>query len=84
MFERMFRPGPVSNRPRARYGFGWYLESFQGENLQWHSGTTCGFSTHFTRLPKRQLALVVLANRQRVPLRGVVHRLASTSLEREA
>lgn len=45
------------------YGFGWFLDPYQGRSRMWHYGSTMGFSTAIERFPEEQLTIVVLANR---------------------
>jgi CubicO group peptidase (beta-lactamase class C family) len=47
----------------AGYGFGWFLDSYQGHQREWHGGETIGFRTAIQRFPKDQLTIVVLSNR---------------------
>jgi CubicO group peptidase (beta-lactamase class C family) len=53
------RPGkPVS------YGFGWFLDPYQGHPRTWHTGTTMGFRTVIERFPKSDdLTVIILCNR---------------------
>lgn len=56
--EDNLNPGrPVS------YGFGWFLDSYDGRPRMWHSGTTVGFRTAIERFTGDQLSIVVLCNR---------------------
>ncbi|MBS1857569.1 MAG: beta-lactamase family protein [Acidobacteria bacterium] len=45
------------------YGYGWFLDPFQGRACMWHTGTTTGFRTFIARLPKEKITVVILANR---------------------
>ena len=45
------------------YGFGWFLDPYQGRPRMWHSGTTIGFRTVIERLTSRRLTIVILCNR---------------------
>jgi CubicO group peptidase (beta-lactamase class C family) len=45
------------------YGFGWFLDSYQGRSRMWHSGTTQGFRTAIQRFPAEKLTVIVLSNR---------------------
>jgi CubicO group peptidase (beta-lactamase class C family) len=45
------------------YGFGWFLDPFQGRPFMWHTGTTTGFRTFIGHLPKEKITVVILANR---------------------
>jgi len=45
------------------YGFGWFLDPYQGRSRMWHSGTTQGFRTAIQRFPTEKLTVIVLSNR---------------------
>jgi CubicO group peptidase (beta-lactamase class C family) len=56
--EDNLAPGkPVS------YGFGWFLDPYQGRARMWHTGTTTGFRTVIERFPDQKLTVVILSNR---------------------
>ena len=45
------------------YGFGWFLDPYQGHKRMSHDGNTIGFRTTIQRFPGDQLTVIVLANR---------------------
>ena len=45
------------------YGFGWFLDPFQGRERMWHSGSTTGFRTVIERFGHDHLSVIILANR---------------------
>jgi CubicO group peptidase (beta-lactamase class C family) len=45
------------------YGFGWFLDPYQGHKRMWHDGETMGFRSTIQRFPDDQLTIIVLANR---------------------
>jgi CubicO group peptidase (beta-lactamase class C family) len=56
--------GPVGpdGKP-ADYGFGWFLNGWQGRPRMWHYGETAGFRTAIQRFTADELTVIVLANR---------------------
>ena len=46
------------------YGEGWFLSTYQGQKLVWHTGGWPGFVTRVTMVPKLHLGVVVLTNMQ--------------------
>jgi CubicO group peptidase (beta-lactamase class C family) len=46
-----------------RYGFGWFLDPYQGHKRMSHDGETIGFRTTIQRFPDADLTIIVLANR---------------------
>jgi CubicO group peptidase (beta-lactamase class C family) len=45
------------------YGFGWFLDAFEGRARMWHTGSTMGFRTVIERFTADHLTVVVLCNR---------------------
>ena len=46
------------------YGFGWFLDPYQGRRRMWHTGTTMGFRTVIERFTEGEgLTVIVLCNR---------------------
>jgi CubicO group peptidase (beta-lactamase class C family) len=45
------------------YGFGWFLDAYQGRPRMWHAGSTQGFRTVIQRFPAEKLTVIVLGNR---------------------
>lgn len=47
----------------AAYGFGWFLDSWNGHSRMWHYGKTVGFRTAIQRFTDDRLTVIVLCNR---------------------
>jgi CubicO group peptidase (beta-lactamase class C family) len=45
------------------YGFGWFLDPYQGRARMWHSGSTIGFRSVIDRFTDENLTIVILSNR---------------------
>ena len=46
------------------YGFGWFLNPYQGHPRMWHTGSTIGFGTVIERFTEGDgLTIVILCNR---------------------
>ena len=73
--NQIFTPGPQSENPGSRYGFGWYIGEYRGLKEIWHSGTTRGFSTRIVRYPEKQFTVIILANRNEAHLSEIPHRI---------
>ncbi len=69
--EDNLHPGqPVS------YGFGWFLDPFEGRARMWHTGSTMGFRTVIERFGEEGLTIVVLCNRMDLDAEGLALRVA--------
>jgi len=55
-------PGVDPGKPAA-YGFGWFLDPYNGRERVWHEGSTRGFGTVIERFTAERLTIVVLCNR---------------------
>jgi CubicO group peptidase (beta-lactamase class C family) len=45
------------------YGFGWFLDPYQGHQRMWHTGGTMGFYTVIERFLHDHLTVIILSNR---------------------
>jgi CubicO group peptidase (beta-lactamase class C family) len=58
--------GALPKMPSGRevsYGFGWFLDPYEGHKRMAHDGETVGFRTTIQRFPDDKLTVIVLANR---------------------
>jgi CubicO group peptidase (beta-lactamase class C family) len=69
---RVTGKGPVGpdGKP-ADYGFGWFLNGWQGRPRMWHYGETSGFRTSIQRFTSDGLTVIVLANRADIDAPGL-------------
>jgi len=56
-------PATVRSGKTLSYGFGWFLDPYQGHRRMYHDGETIGFLTTIQRFPDDNLTVIVLANR---------------------
>jgi CubicO group peptidase (beta-lactamase class C family) len=56
-------PAKFPDGPALSYGFGWFLDPYQGHKRMSHDGSTIGFRTTIQRFPEDELTIIVLANR---------------------
>ena len=68
-------------RPVA-YGFGWFLDTWQGRKRAWHHGETMGFRSIVERFPADGVSVVVLANRGDIDLKSLALQIADGELGR--
>ncbi len=59
------QPGDDNLNPGkpVSYGFGWFLDAYNGRARMWHSGSTQGFRTVIERFTKENLTIIILCNR---------------------
>lgn len=64
LVAKLFTPAKSPAGAVLPYAFGWYVQQYRGETLQWHSGwdEEAGYSALLVRIPERKLALILLAN----------------------
>jgi CubicO group peptidase (beta-lactamase class C family) len=65
----------VDGKP-VSYGFGWYLNGWQGRARMWLMGETRGFRTAIMRFTGDDLTVIVLGNRADLDARGLALRAA--------
>lgn len=62
------------------YGFGWRIDSYDGERRYHHSGSTSGFRNFIQRFPDKRLTVVVLTNRAGPDVQPLAERVADLYL----
>lgn len=65
----------------AAYGFGWFLNPWQGHVRMWHYGETVGFRTAIQRFPDEGLTVIVLCNRADLDARALALKAAEFYLD---
>lgn len=54
--------GEQAGQP-VSYGFGWFVDPYNGRARMWHAGDTSGFHTVIERFTRENLTIVILCNR---------------------
>lgn len=65
--DEAFNPKVQAEIPDVYYGYGWRIDSFRNMKRIYHTGSTCGFSNAFVRVPKLNLSVIVLMNQRDLP-----------------
>jgi CubicO group peptidase (beta-lactamase class C family) len=73
-----------SEPPMVYYGFGWFLEPYQGHARNAHDGGTMGFRTTIQRFVNDQFTIVVLSNRTDLNPEELALKTADLELEQIA
>ncbi len=60
-YDMMYDPPEIDGKSTG-YGFGWRVQTYQGETRYHHTGTTRGFSLCLQRYPERNAAVIVMIN----------------------
>jgi CubicO group peptidase (beta-lactamase class C family) len=63
------------------YGFGWFLDPYEGHRRMWHTGSTMGFRTVIERFLGENLSIIVLANRTDLDAEKLALQVADLLLE---
>ena len=72
---------PLGGKPAA-YGFGWFLDPYQGHPRMWHYGDTVGFKSAIQRFPQDGLTVIVLCDRSDLDAPALALRVADVLLNR--
>jgi len=75
--EQMWRPVRLNNGQPAKYGFGWFIESYEGHRNIGHGGSTSGFSASIQRFPDDGLAVILLTNTDEQVATRMARKIAS-------
>ena len=81
-FGQMTAPGRLANGKETRYGFGCFLESFEGGTVVRHGGGIPGFVSELAWFREMDLTVVVLSNSNRGRPREVARKIAGLFSEK--
>jgi CubicO group peptidase (beta-lactamase class C family) len=73
-------PAKAPDGKPVGYGFGWFLDPYQGHKRMSHDGSTIGFRTTIQRFPGDHLTIIVLANRTDIDPEQLALRVADLYL----
>jgi CubicO group peptidase (beta-lactamase class C family) len=76
-------PAKLHSGKTLSYGFGWFLDPYQGHRRMYHDGETIGFLTTIQRFPDDNLTVIVLANRTDVDPQALALKVADLCLEKK-
>jgi CubicO group peptidase (beta-lactamase class C family) len=85
--EPHWASGPGDTDPQAgkpvSYGFGWFLDAYNGHARIWHFGDTMGFKTAIERFEEHSVTIILLANRSDLDAEQLASRLAELYIAAE-
>ena len=80
--DEAFKPAVLNDGSESRYGFGFELDPYNGEELIAHSGAWLAFSSEYMRFPQRHLSIIVLLNENSGEgAEGLGHKIADIYLK---
>ena len=74
-------PAKFHSGKTLSYGFGWFLDPYQGHRRMFHDGETIGFLTTIQRFPDDKLTVIVLVNRTDVDPQALALKVADLYFE---
>jgi len=75
-FARAFEKGITTTGEEFDYGFGWRLDPYKNHYRPYHTGSTCGFSNIYMKLPDYNLTIIVLINIRDYDAKGYAEKIA--------
>ncbi len=61
----MWQPTELPDGQITRYGYGWFVNPYDGLNRQYHGGQVAGFVAQFARFPEHEFSIILFMNRYR-------------------
>lgn len=61
-YKAVFTPHVLTDRNKAHYGYGWFIDSYRGEPRTYHNGDTRGFRLTSHRFPNRRATVLIQLN----------------------
>jgi len=62
--SRMVTANRLQNGTLTKYGYGWFIDDFEGQRRISHTGSTIGQKHSIAIFPERKLAILILTNRE--------------------
>jgi CubicO group peptidase (beta-lactamase class C family) len=62
--SRMVTANRLQNGTLTKYGYGWFIDNFEGQRRISHTGSTIGQKHCIAIFPERKLAILILTNRE--------------------
>ena len=62
--QQMLTPGRLNDNRPISYGFGWFIDKFDGRNRISHTGSTIGQKHAIAFFPEEQFGVLILTNRE--------------------
>ena len=78
--ERALTPFTLNNGDSIEYGYGWFLERFQGAKMAYHGGVINGFYSYVSFVPKTKTLTVSLANCECIPFNYIGRKITAYAL----
>jgi len=77
----MLTPNRLSNGSLTRYGYGWFIDEFEGHRRVSHTGSTIGQKHAIAVFPDKKKAVLILTNRENSAPWLIVDRIAKIILD---
>lgn len=71
----------LNDGSKTNYGYGWYLDPYEGMARQYHGGSTMGFRNVLMRFPDQHLTIIILTNRNEGEPATIAERIAKVYAE---
>jgi CubicO group peptidase (beta-lactamase class C family) len=63
-WQKIFTPFKTPKGKTLQYGLGWFVKTYKGVRIVWHTGWWYGYSALFIKIPEKDLTFILLANSQ--------------------
>jgi CubicO group peptidase (beta-lactamase class C family) len=81
VFQLMQKPASLTDGRPINYGFGLFLNHFQGLEEISHSGATAGYRAWLGRIPSPGLSIAIICNAATADATGFAHKIANLYLD---
>ncbi|MBK7980875.1 MAG: beta-lactamase family protein [Ignavibacteriae bacterium] len=80
-FIKSFEKGKNAKGEEFDYGFGWRLDPYKNYKRIYHTGSTCGFSNIYMKIPSDDLTIIVLMNIRDLEAKNYAEKIADLFIE---
>lgn len=60
--EKAWTPFTLTTRTASPYGYGWFVQNYQGMKTVWHYGQWPTYTAFYLKVPEKNITLIMLAN----------------------
>jgi CubicO group peptidase (beta-lactamase class C family) len=63
-WQKVFTPFQSPKGKVFQYGLGWFVKTYKGIKILWHTGWWMGYSALLIKIPEKHISFIILANSQ--------------------
>ncbi len=78
--QEAFKPNALSDGNLSNYGFGWFIDTWEGHRQIWHTGGTIGYISRLSRFVDDDTVIIMLTNNDGINRDDIFYNIAKLVL----